>query len=224
TGATLYAPCDGELIAVPASRHAVTLRTDEGAEILLHVGIDTVGLAGEGFEALVQQGQRVRSGDPLLRFDLDLLARRAPSVLTPVLVLEGSGFTIARRSQDREVSVGEFLMALVPVGAVSESSGKGPETGAVVSRRVVVALEHGIHARPAAVLAGGLKGRAAQVTLVAHGKEASAHSTTSLMTLGVRKGDEVEIRATGADAAAAVDAVEAALLRRRVRRRRAAAG
>ena len=213
TGATLYAPCDGELIAVPASRHAVTLRTDEGAEILLHVGIDTVGLAGEGFEALVQQGQRVRSGDPLLRFDLDLLARRAPSVLTPVLVLEGSGFTIARRSQDREVSVGEFLMELVPVGAVSEASGKGPEMGAVVSRRVVVALEHGIHARPAAVLAGGLKGRAAQVTLVAHGKEASAHSTTSLMTLGVRKGDEVEIRATGADAAAAVDAVEAALLK-----------
>ena len=72
----LYAPCDGEIVLLPASRHAVTLRTESGCEILLHVGIDTVALAGEGFEAHVRQGARVRAGDALLSFDLDLLARR----------------------------------------------------------------------------------------------------------------------------------------------------
>lgn len=214
TGKALYAPCDAELIAVPASKHAVTLRTHQGAEILLHVGIDTVGLGGEGFELHVREGQRVRTGERLLTFDMDLLARRAKSLLTPVLVVEGSGFSITSRSLDREVSVGDFLMELSPVAAIA--SAPAPEQGgaganAAVSRRVMVALEHGIHARPAALLVSVLKGLTAQVSLVTHGREASAHSTVSLMTLGVRKGDEVEVRASGPDAAAAVAAVETAL-------------
>ena len=76
---------------------------------------------------------------------------------------------------------------------------------------MLVSLEHGIHARPAALLAGAVKGFAAEVTLFARGREASARSTVALMTLGVRKGDEVEIRASGPDAAAALAAAEGAL-------------
>ena len=142
TGSTLYAPCDGELVAIPASRHAITLRTPEGAEVLLHVGIDTVALGGEGFELHVQQGQRVRAGDRLLSFDIDLLARRAKSVLTPVIVLEGGGFTVARRSENREVAVGDLLMELVPAKAATQgASGPGP----VLSRRVLIALDRRAH-------------------------------------------------------------------------------
>jgi multiphosphoryl transfer protein len=219
TGSTLHAPCDGELIAVPASRHAITLRTPEGAEILLHVGIDTVALGGEGFELHVQQGQRVRAGDRLLSFDIDLLARRAKSVLTPVIVLEGGGFAVARRSESRAVAVGDLLMELAPVAAVAmtvarataQAQASATGSGPVLTRRVLVALEHGIHARPAALLAGAVKGFAAEVTLAARGREASARSTIALMTLGVRKGDEVEIRASGADAEAALAAAEASL-------------
>jgi phosphoenolpyruvate-protein phosphotransferase len=215
TGSTLYAPCDGELIAVPATRHAVTLRTPQNAEILLHVGIDTVGLAGEGFQLHVRQGQQVRAGDRLLSFDIDLLARRAKSLLTPVILLEGGGFTVGRRNQDREVNVGDVLMELVleaseQVGSVAPGPAASNST-AIVIRRLTVALEHGIHARPAALLANAVKGFTAEVMLRAHGKEASARSTIALMRLGVRKGDEVEIRASGADAAAALAAMEAAL-------------
>ena len=81
TGSTLYAPCDGELVGIPATKHAVTVRTPQGTEILLHVGIDTVGLAGEGFELHVREGQQVRAGERLLSFDLELLAKRATSLL-----------------------------------------------------------------------------------------------------------------------------------------------
>jgi phosphoenolpyruvate-protein phosphotransferase len=211
-GATLYAPCDGELIAVPASKHAITLRAREGAEILLHVGIDTVGLAGEGFELHVQQGQHVRAGDRLLSFDLDLLARRAKSLLTPVIVMEGGGFTVTRRNQDRELNVGDFLMELVAVAGPVRTVGEGAGSGRSVSRRVSVALEHGIHARPAALLAAALKGFTADVSIVARGREGNARSTVAWMTLGVRKGDEIEIRANGPDAVAAVAALEGALL------------
>src|SRR5688500_249873 len=79
----LRAPCDGEVMSVAAARHAVALRAACGAEILMHVGIDTVGLAGEGFEPKVRTGDRVRAGDLLLSFDLDAVARRAPSLMTP---------------------------------------------------------------------------------------------------------------------------------------------
>jgi multiphosphoryl transfer protein len=209
-GSTLYAPCDGELIAVPSSRHAITLRTPEGAEILLHVGIDTVALAGEGFELYVRQGQRVRAGDRLLSFDIDLLARRAKSLLTPVIVLEGAGFKVSRRNENRELNVGDLLMELVTESGTVAASANAP-AGPVLTRRVLVSLEHGIHARPAALLAGAVKSFAADVTLLARGREASARSTIALMTLGVRKGDEVEIRVSGSDAAAALSAAEGAL-------------
>src|ERR1043165_8893952 len=79
---TLHAPCDAEIVAIPASNHAVTLRAAGGAEMLLHIGIDTVKLGGRGFTALTRPGARVTAGEPLLRFDLDQLARSAPSLLT----------------------------------------------------------------------------------------------------------------------------------------------
>ncbi len=126
TAGTLHAPCDGQLIGIPASKHAVTLRASNNAEILLHVGIDTVGLAGEGFELHVQEGRHVHAGELLLSFDLDLLAQRATSLLTPVIVLEGSGFAVVGRNQNREVNVGDFLMELAPA---ARTIGRCPRSG-----------------------------------------------------------------------------------------------
>ena len=108
---TLCAPCDAEVLLLPPSRHAVTLRSAGGCEILLHVGIDTVALGGAGFTAHTRAGAAVRAGDELLSFDLDVLARRAKSALTPVVIAAG-GWRIIRSSRDCEVRVGEFLMEL----------------------------------------------------------------------------------------------------------------
>jgi phosphocarrier protein FPr/phosphocarrier protein len=94
----LRAPCDGEIISVAAARHALALRSAAGAEILLHVGIDTVALGGEGFQVHVRKGDRVRAGDPLLTFDLDRVARTAPSLMTPVIITNGERFRIATRA------------------------------------------------------------------------------------------------------------------------------
>ena len=209
TAGTLHAPCDGEIVLLPASRHAVTLRSDSGCEILVHVGIDTVALAGEGFEAHVRQGVRVRAGDVLLSFDLDFLARRAKSVLTPIIVTADSGCDIRRRSLDRPVEVGEWLMEIAPPPAAAVSTAGAAQAGSA-SRRLTVLFEHGIHARPAALLAASLRTLAADVRLLAHGREANARSTVALMGLGVQHGEEIEIRATGPDAQHAVTALAAA--------------
>ena len=218
TDATLYAPCDGEIIALPESGHAVTLRSDGGAEILMHIGIDTVGLAGAGFEAHVQPGRRVAAGERLLTFDLDLIARRAKSLLTPILVLEGSGFTVARRIENRELAVGDVLMEIAAAGEAGGGRGGTGEprnrTAEGEARLVRVALEHGIHARPAALIVNALKAFSGQVTLAGQGRSANARSTVALMKLGVRKGDEVEVRATGEDAGSAIDAVADLLTQR----------
>jgi len=209
TSATLCAPCDGELIVIAAARHAVTLRTPEGCEVLLHVGIDSVELGGQGFELHAQQGARVRAGEPLLSFDLDLLARRAKSVLTPVIVTADSGFRIVRRSSGCELAVGNFLMEVASQAAdVSAPAAPGDAT---TVRRLKVGFEHGIYTRPAALLAGSVRNLAADVRIAAHGREANARSIVALMALGVERGEEIEIRATGPDATVAVQALAAVL-------------
>src|SRR6187431_1932899 len=70
TDAVLVAACDGEVIGLHAAGHAVTLRTAEGVELLMHIGIDTVALKGEGFRSRVKPGDKVRAGAPLIEFDL----------------------------------------------------------------------------------------------------------------------------------------------------------
>ncbi len=209
TSATLCAPCDGELIVIAAARHAVTLRTPEGCEVLLHVGIDSVELGGQGFELHAQQGARVRAGEPLLSFDLDLLARRARSVLTPVIVTADGGFRIVRRSSGCELAVGNFLMEVA--SQATEASAPAAPGDATTVRRLKVGFEHGIYTRPAALLAGSVRSLAADVRIAAHGREANARSIVALMALGVERGEEIEIRATGPDAAVAVQALAAVL-------------
>jgi phosphocarrier protein FPr/phosphocarrier protein len=206
TGNELRAPCDGELLSVAPTRHAVTLRTDNGAELLLHVGVDTVGLKGEGFEAHAAAGKRVRTGELLLRFDLDAVARRAKSLITPLIVTNGEEFEILRRQLGQAIASGDFLMELRPV-ATARSVERAPR-GDAITRRLRVALPHGLHARPAALFAHRVRDFDAEVLVLAHGRRASAKSAVSLMSLGLRCDDPVVLEAAGADALAALDALE----------------
>jgi PTS system N-acetylglucosamine-specific IIC component len=82
---TLVSPIDGEVMTVFPTKHAIGLKTVEGIEILIHVGLDTVNLKGEGFEALVQEGDSVQQGTPLLQVDVEYVKKHAPSIVTPVV-------------------------------------------------------------------------------------------------------------------------------------------
>ena len=203
-GSSLHAPCDGRVIAVHGTRHAVTLRADNGAEILMHVGLETVGLGGEGFEVHVENGQAVKAGDKLISFDLDLLSQRAKSLITPIVITNPDAFQIVRREQDHAASVGDFLMELAPVNgaAVAEQVAEGE-----VAREVVVPLQHGIHARPAARIAESARKFASEVALVAVNRRASAKSPVGVMSLAIRHGDRISIVASGPDAEFAVDVI-----------------
>ncbi|MDI9370375.1 MAG: PTS glucose transporter subunit IIA [Synergistaceae bacterium] len=88
-GGNVLAPCDGELAALFPTGHAFGIRGAHGLEILVHVGIDTVSLEGEGFALLASAGDTVKAGEPIVRFDLALVASKAPSLLTPVIITTG---------------------------------------------------------------------------------------------------------------------------------------
>src|SRR5262249_45268744 len=154
----------------PPQRHAITLRAPNGAELLLHVGIDTVALGGDGFELHVDPGAHVKAGQRLLSFNLDGLAQRAKSLLTPIIVTDETPFSVVRRATDRAIAVGDFLMELAPAAASAQSSGTG---GARQIERLTVPLEHGLHARPAALLVARIKALSATVSISAHGRSAN---------------------------------------------------
>lgn len=206
TGSVLHAPCDGEVVDMKGARHAVTLRSALGIDILMHVGIDTVKLEGEGFVPLVRAGERVSQGQPLLRFVLGDLARVAPSLVTPV-VLASPGMVL-RRTIHCVVRVGDVLMEVAPGESVARGSGDFTEE---TRREFGVPFEHGLHVRPAALLAAALRPFSADVSVVFRGRSANARSTVDLMSLGVRCGDAIEVKAVGADGARAITALDALL-------------
>jgi PTS system beta-glucosides-specific IIC component len=86
TAGTIYSPAAGTVESISETKHAYTILTDDGLDILIHVGIDTVEMKGDGFLPMVAQGDRVKAGDVLLRADLDLIKKRGYPTTIPVLI------------------------------------------------------------------------------------------------------------------------------------------
>lgn len=100
-GNIVSSPVSGEITSLFATKHAIGITSDNGLEILIHVGMDTVSLDGEGFTAYVKQGDRVKIGDKLLAVDFDVIRDKVPSIVTPVV------FTNLTENNKVEVNYGE---------------------------------------------------------------------------------------------------------------------
>ncbi|WP_109806202.1 phosphoenolpyruvate--protein phosphotransferase [Sphingosinithalassobacter portus] len=204
---TLHAPFDGVIVTLHSAGHALTIRSDDGAEILVHIGLETVKLAGNGFTPHVAVGDRVSHGDPLIDFDLDQVAQRATSLITPVIVTNGDAFRIVQRTLNQPVGAGEALMTLEPIEV--DRQVWTSEDGTRLSRMVSIPMVHGIHARPAARIGACVRAFRAEVTLVLGDRRANARSAVALLSLDAKKDAEVTIEATGDDAAQAIEALAA---------------
>lgn len=200
----LRAPCDADVVGVAAPGHSVTLELVNGAQILIHLGLETVALAGKGFSVEVAAGQRVRTGDPLIRVDLEVVACAGKSLVTPIVVIN-EGYAVRAVACDRTVAAGELLMEVER----SQSVAAGVElaSGASAECDIVIPMAHGLHARPSARIVAALKPFQADVRFVAHGRTANARSVVALLSLGLVRGDRLTVAATGADAPEAVAAV-----------------
>ncbi|MFP0197183.1 phosphoenolpyruvate--protein phosphotransferase [Pseudomonas sp. PHC1] len=205
---TLYSPCAGVVIHVARTGHALTVRADNGAELLLHLGLDTVELQGEGFSMLVKEGARVSHGQPLLRYDLDKVGRQCKSLVS-LLILTNSQDFQARPITLKTVKVGEPLLHII---ARHSTAANAEELGGTeVLGNVQVAHRGGLHARPAALIRQTAQGFKSHSQLHFAGKSAPCNSLIGLMGLAIGEQDEVQVSCQGPDAQAALQALLAAL-------------
>ena len=106
------APEDGEISFVFDTKHAIGFLTDSGISLLIHVGIDTVKLNGEGFEVYVENGQKVKKGEPMLKLDINYLRENAPSLASPIVCTELEDNQKVRLLKEGELRAGEELFAI----------------------------------------------------------------------------------------------------------------
>lgn len=219
------APCAGEIVTVARTGHSVAIRTPGGVDVLVHIGIDTVQLDGRGFEPRLGPGTLVQAGEEIMRFDLDIVARGAKSLITPIIVTPQDGLLILNRRPAGMVAAGDLLYEIQGAPAQQPGATTGATTGATmgaptpaaaapaapIRRTLQVTLRQGLHARPAAILSQRARAAVAELSLMAHGRTANARSVVAIMALGVRCGDEITIEAKGADASQAVAGIAAAL-------------
>ncbi len=108
----LYAPCDGTVSMVFETKHAINLITEEGCEILMHIGMDTVALHGEGFTAHVKTGQRVRKGDLLISFDRNSIRKKGYLLTTPIVICNAEELGNIEIIASGAVRVGEAMLTI----------------------------------------------------------------------------------------------------------------
>ncbi|QHS21838.1 PTS glucose transporter subunit IIA [Virgibacillus sp. MSP4-1] len=110
----IYAPVNADVIQVFPTKHAIGLKASNGAEILIHVGLETVGLEGEGFTAKVKEGDKVNQGDLLLEFDMDVIKEKAKDTVTPVIITNTDDMSeIAVDDTAKELTAGEHPLLRV---------------------------------------------------------------------------------------------------------------
>jgi phosphocarrier protein FPr/phosphocarrier protein len=242
TSAELLAPVAGTVTQLHRAHHAVAITSDSGVEILLHIGLDTVELKGEGFTPKVALGDRVRAGQVLIAFDPVLLGRRARSLLTEMVIPDGARVGSMQRATGLVVAGQDRVLQLllrepplpgaaapapalaatpavaptrVPVAGASPAGAApaGEALAGVRSDPVVLHNRSGLHARPAAILAAEAKKFSSTIRLVRGTAEVNAKSVLAILGFGVQDGDTLQVYATGADAQKAVTALVTLLTR-----------
>lgn len=108
----LYAPCDGKIDSVFDTKHAVNMVSSEGVEILLHIGIDTVKLGGQYFEAHVSDGQEVKKGDLLISFDMDKIKAAGYKVTTPIIIGNTDDYASVEPVAQNSISAGDIILKI----------------------------------------------------------------------------------------------------------------
>ncbi|MBP1947437.1 PTS sugar transporter subunit IIA [Virgibacillus litoralis] len=107
----VYSPVEGEVVQIPDTKHAIGLRTGDGIEILIHIGLETVSLEGKGFTINVSTGDKVSVGDSLMEFDLEYVRNNASSDISPIVITNGkdTGKTFSM-TEERESIAGETVI------------------------------------------------------------------------------------------------------------------
>lgn len=111
----LLAPVNGVVKQLFPTKHALGIETENGLELLIHIGINTVELDGEGFEKLIDQGDEINVGDELIKFDLDYISENATSLVTPIVITNKDDIEGLEITEAKEVTAGEDKLLTVSI-------------------------------------------------------------------------------------------------------------
>lgn len=110
TGDVVVAPADGEICLFPKTKHAIGLKLENGVEVLIHIGLDSVELKGEGFTQLVEVGTHVPMGTPLLKIDRPFVESKGVTLDTPMIIVNYTDYEILAYHHDMDVIAGESVV------------------------------------------------------------------------------------------------------------------
>lgn len=110
TRGEVVSPVDGEIMQVFPTKHAIGIKAENGAEILIHIGLETVGMKGEGFTTFISEGDKVKRGDKLVDFDLALVSEKAKSTITPIIITNGDEVETINKKPNAASNAGESLI------------------------------------------------------------------------------------------------------------------
>lgn len=199
------APIDAIVKSIAPTLHSIILADQAGIEILIHVGLETVSLRGKGFISHVNIGDKVKCGQKLLSFDLDIVASGAKSLLTPIIILENGGRKI-KFAKAGVINKGDFLFEVENYGnSLSISTFAENDSENQIRQSLKIALEHGIHARPASEIARIVKKHQVEVNILCKDREASGQSVVSLIALNAEHNDKIELIVKGENRQIAAD-------------------
>ncbi len=108
-GDVFASPIDGVITKIFSTNHAFSVKNKQDLEVLVHIGLETVALGGEGFERLAQEGEAVKAGDPVIKVDLEYIKANAKDIITPVLVTDESKYSEINKNSNA-VKSGDAIM------------------------------------------------------------------------------------------------------------------
>ncbi len=188
----LCAPFDGKIINLNKNLHAFVIAKD-GLEVLIHVGLESIHLKGQGFTAFIKPGENVTAGQPLLRFDRHLLSTRLSCPLICCVVT-------SPRTARVTVLAPETVQSAQPLFTVDTAptdKSACPWQPALQSQPITILNEHGLHARPAGQLARLAASYTHNVFICKGTRRANAKSITGIMGLALVQGDQIILSVEG---------------------------
>jgi len=209
----LTAPCNGVITQILDYGHVVNMRVASNVEVLMHIGLDTSVLCGEGFECKCRIGDVVHQGDVLTCFDSDYLALNARSLISAI-VITGSNFMKSITTTRRGL-VEQNITEIISVSNHEDVAIWGSQHPDDIENNIYTLCDSiilpinspALHAGSASNLVQDASKFSSEVTLYCHGQEVNARSMSAVMSLNTHLGDSIEIRVKGSDAKEALASI-----------------
>ncbi|WP_440992971.1 phosphoenolpyruvate--protein phosphotransferase [Cysteiniphilum litorale] len=208
----IYSPVTGIVKNIAKTKHAITIATESGYDVLIHLGLESVALNGQGIDVHVSINDKVDINTLLLSFDLSTISKKIKSLITPVIITD-------YQEDDLLLKIKGRCSAQTPVITLDSTAHNDSNKPALktqdqifVTRTIIIKNPHGLHARPAALLAHTLKSFDATAIIYKNDSSADVKSLVALMGLNVQLNDKITLTVSGEDAEKAACALEEALV------------